>query len=144
VRCYGLLLIAVFAGCDNSPDPKTPTAPAPGVSSPANSSVNAPQDGVGDRDNTGVNKRDQNPSTKTPLDQGQGSDDIKVTADIRSKIVGHSGMSINGRNVKIITESGKVTLRGPVSSQEEKDVIDKFAKEVAGEANVNNLLEIAP
>ncbi|QDU31683.1 outer membrane lipoprotein [Anatilimnocola aggregata] len=144
MRCYGILLLALLAGCENSLGPTTKTAPPPGSSSTDNSSVRLPADGATSRDNTAVNTRDQSSSTKTPFDQGQGADDIKVTADIRTKIVNHSGMSINGRNVKIITENGKVTLRGPVSSQEEKDVIDKFAKDTSGAVNVDNQIEIAP
>jgi len=96
------------------------------------------------KDNTGVNERDRNEAAKTPFDQGQDTPDVKMTANIRQKIVNHSGMSINARNIKIITEDGKVTLRGPVKSQEEKDLIDKFAKESAGEDKVDNQLEIAP
>jgi len=94
------------------------------------------------RDNTAVNQRDQDSAAKTPFDQGQNSRDVNLTAEIRQKIVNHSGMSINGRNVKIISENGKVTLRGPVDSQTEKDHIDEMAKDSAGAANVANHLEV--
>jgi osmotically-inducible protein OsmY len=52
-------------------------------------------------------------------------------------------MSINARNIKIVTSQGKVTLRGPVASAAEKDAIDKMARDVAGSDNVDNQLEIA-
>ena len=52
-------------------------------------------------------------------------------------------MSVNARNVKIITADGKVTLRGPVNTQEEKDAIDGIAKNVAGKDNVDNQIEVA-
>ena len=37
------------------------------------------------------------------------------------------GMSVNARNAKIITADGKVTLRGPVESQQERDTIARIA-----------------
>lgn len=101
------------------------------------------------RDNTAINERDQNSAVKTPFDQGNNESDVNITAEIRQRIVNHKGandegMSINARNVKIITEGKHVTLRGPVSNADEKSMIEKFAKEVAGPDNVTNQLEVAP
>ncbi|WP_254508667.1 BON domain-containing protein [Anatilimnocola floriformis] len=96
------------------------------------------------RDNTAVNERDQNSGDKTPFDQGNNKEDIRITSEIRQKIVNHEGMSINARNVKIITAGGMVTLRGPVNSQDEKNTIEKFAKDVATNDKVNSELEVAP
>jgi len=95
-------------------------------------------------DNTGVNTRDRNGDTKTPIDQQETTADVKTTADIRQKIVNQDGMSINARNVKIMTKDGKVTLRGPVNSEDEKKTIEGFAKNVAGDQNVDSQLEVAP
>jgi osmotically-inducible protein OsmY len=44
--------------------------------------------------------------------------------------------------VKIITQNGKVTLRGPVKSEEEKKQIEQIAAEVAGVGNVQSQLEV--
>lgn len=101
--------------------------------------------GVDDKrpDNTSVNKRDRNDNAKTPIDQDENQDDINITADIRKTIVNTEGMSINARNVKITTSKGKVTLRGPVKSADEKQKIEKFATDVAGEGNVTSELEVA-
>jgi len=149
VRWFGLLTLALLVGCTNSTN--TPPAANSGTvttNKPVTQEtgtlppVNRPPDEATRRDNTAVNARDDN-SSKTPLDQGQSSTDVSVTADIRKAIVNKSTMSINGRNVKIITENGQVTLRGPVDSQAEKDAIDKIAKDRAGEDKVDNYLEIA-
>jgi len=94
-------------------------------------------------DNTGVNTRDRDGNNKTPIDQQETTSDVKITADIRMKIVNQEGMSINARNVKIITKDGKVTLRGPVNSEEEKKTVEGFAKNVAGDGNVDSQLEVA-
>src|SRR2546421_5938610 len=79
-------------------------------------------------DNTGVNTRDRDNTTLTPGDQAQGSDtDRKITAEIRRAITNDSNMSVDARNIKIVTLNGAVTLRGPVDSQQEKDAIEAHA-----------------
>ena len=93
-----------------------------------------------DRTNTGVNVRDRDDLTKTPLDQNENKADIKITADIRSRVV-DTEMSIDAQNVKIITQDGKVTLRGPVHTAAEKAKIEQIATDVAGKDNVDSQLE---
>ena len=51
-------------------------------------------------------------------------------------------MSVDARNIKIVTLNGAVTLRGPVDSQQEKDAIEGRAKNVGGVTSVDNQLEI--
>ena len=94
------------------------------------------------RTNTGVNVRDRDNASKTPFDQNENKTDIKITADIRSRVV-DTEMSVDAQNVKIITENGKVTLRGPVHNADEKQRIEEIARSVAGSDNVNSQLEIA-
>ena len=52
-------------------------------------------------------------------------------------------LSMLAKNVKIITNEGAVTLRGPVKSSEEKAQIASVAKGVAGVKQVDNQLEVA-
>ncbi len=52
-------------------------------------------------------------------------------------------VSFTGKNVKITTVDGVVTLRGPVVSVEEKSAIGALAQGVAGVKNVDNQLEVA-
>ena len=94
-----------------------------------------------DRDNTGVNERDRDAATKTPIDQNENQSDIDITANIRKRVV-DTEMSVNAQNVKIITQDGKVTLRGPVKSAEEKKQIEDLATAVAGAGNVDSQLEV--
>ena len=130
---YTLLALAILsvAGCEE----KKATTPnsAPGAST--NTAVK--------RDNTEVNVRDRSEVAKTPIDQNENQKDIDVTANIRKRVV-DTQMSVNAQNVKIITQDGKVTLRGPVKSEDEKAQIEKLAREVAGPANVDNQLEVQP
>jgi hyperosmotically inducible periplasmic protein len=94
-----------------------------------------------DRDNTAINKRDRNSVAKTPIDQNENKKDIDVTATIRKRVVAIK-MSVNAHNVKIMTQDGKVTLRGPVKSADEKKQIEDIARDVAGKANVDSQLEV--
>ena len=106
--------------------------PRPGASAPGK-----------DQDNTGVNVRDTGDSAadKTPINQNENQRDVNITADIRKRVV-DTKMSTNAQNIKIITQDGRVTLRGPVKSEEEKTRIAQFAEEVAGSGNVDNQIEV--
>ena len=94
-------------------------------------------------DNTKVNRRDSDGAAPTPIDQGNNSSDLKTTQEIRKAVVGDGSLSFTAKNVKIITTGGKVTLRGPVKSAEEREKIAALARKVAGAANVDNQLEVA-
>src|ERR1700730_10063516 len=58
------------------------------------------------------------------------------------EIIADKGMSVNARNVKIITNNGQVTLRGPVKTAEEKRLIGEIANRIARSENVDNQLEV--
>jgi osmotically-inducible protein OsmY len=94
-------------------------------------------------DNTGRNERDREGGTLTPMDQSENEGDREITQTIRQKIVDHEGMSTNGRNVKVITIDGVVTLRGPVASAAERTAIAGIAKGTPGVKRVDDQLEVA-
>ena len=95
-----------------------------------------------DADNTKRNARDADGTTLTPLDQGENEADRTITQQIRKAVVGHDQLSTNAKNVKIITQNGVVTLRGPVKSAEEKSTIASVAQKTGGVKRVDNQLEI--
>ena len=95
-----------------------------------------------DANNTARNVRDRDDRSLTPLNQGTSETDINTTAQIRKEIIATKGMSVDAKNVKIITIDGHVTLRGPVSSAEQKSVIGEIATRIAGAGNVDNQLEV--
>lgn len=109
---------------------------APGCAKPQNTAAR-------DRDNTAVNQRDAGNEQKTPLDQNENKVDIELTASIRRQLQ-KEDISIDAKNAKIITQDGMVTLRGPVKSAEEKALLERIAKDLAGEGKVDSKLEIAP
>jgi len=54
-----------------------------------------------------------------------------------------SRMTMNAKNVKIITLNGHVTLRGPVNTADEKVRIGEIADRIASAGNVDNQLELS-
>jgi len=94
-------------------------------------------------DNTDRNERDRHPSALTPGDQGGSEADRNITQQARQGVVGVDSLSINAKNVKIITVEGVVTLRGPVASSEEKATIAGIVQKVDGVKRIDNQLEIA-
>jgi hyperosmotically inducible protein len=95
-----------------------------------------------DADNTGRNVRDRNTHSLTPLDQGNSQSDIDLTAQIRKEVMKDGDLSSNAHNCKIITQDGRVTLRGPVNSEDEKNRIAEIANRVASAGYVNNQLDV--
>jgi len=93
-------------------------------------------------DNTRENVRDRNKDELTPGDQSNSSQDLKITQDIRKSLVGDSTLSMDAKNVKVITQNGVVTLKGAVKSADEKASIAGKAKSVAGVQSVDDQLEI--
>ena len=92
-------------------------------------------------DNTGRNVRDQDDKTLTPGDQSNSAPDVELTRKIRKGITSDDTMSVQARNVKVITQGGVVTLRGPVETQQEKQSIETLAKN-AGATRIDNQIEI--
>jgi len=95
-----------------------------------------------DADNTARNRRDKDGNTLTAGDQGNSSGDIAITANIRKAVLARDGLSVNAQNVKIITLNGRVTLRGPVNTEEEKTIIADIAGGVVEASAVDNQLEV--
>ena len=94
-------------------------------------------------DNSGRNVRDRDDQNKTTGDQSENEADRTITQNIRRAVTADDSLSTNAKNVKIITNNGTVTLRGPVKSEKEKAEIEAKAKQVAGVKSVDNQLEIA-
>jgi hyperosmotically inducible protein len=93
-------------------------------------------------DNTRKNERDRSGETTTSGDQSNSQEDVKITAAIRRAVVGDHSLSATAKNVKIITANGMVTLRGPVKNDAEKAKIAELAQSAAGNAKIDNQLEV--
>jgi hyperosmotically inducible periplasmic protein len=93
-------------------------------------------------DNTKRNSSEQNKNTDTAEKQSNSKDDLALTQKIRQAVMKDDSLSMNAKNVKIIAQDGKITLKGPVDSQQEKDTIATKAGEIAGKDKVDNQIEV--
>ncbi len=92
-------------------------------------------------DNTKQNKDQSSP---TADQQKINPSDRAITQKIRKAVHADASLSTYAHNIKIITQDGKVTLRGPVRSEEEKSNVEAKAVTIAGKENVTDRLEVAP
>jgi hyperosmotically inducible periplasmic protein len=95
-------------------------------------------------DNTKVNKKDQAPDAVTADQQKENTSDRDITQKIRRALVEDKTLSTYAHNVKVVTQDGRVTLKGPVRTEEEKKAVEAKATEVAGAGRITNQLTIAP
>src|SRR3954464_12680454 len=87
-------------------------------------------------DNSGRNKAHAN----TADNQTENNSDREITRKIRRSITAEKSLSTYAHNVKIITQDGQVTLKGPVRDDNEKQTIASKAADVVGTEKVNNQL----
>ncbi|KAF3362221.1 putative hyperosmotically inducible periplasmic protein [Chlamydiales bacterium STE3] len=95
----------------------------------------------------GCNMDHKTPTTKAPdqgaFDQGENEIDREITQTIRQMLMADRELSVEAKNVTIITKNGAVTLRGVVATaMEKKDIADK-AQATAGVKNVKNELVVS-
>jgi hyperosmotically inducible periplasmic protein len=95
-------------------------------------------------DNTKVNERDKKASEPTADQQHNDQTDKEITQRIRRSVTKDKSLSTYAHNVKIISQDGKVTLKGPVRSEAEKRTIEAKAAEVVGPDKVISELAVAP
>jgi len=95
-------------------------------------------------DNTKTNQGDASSGAMTADQQKMNPADRATSQQIRSAIMKDKSLSTYSHNIKIITRDGKVTLKGPVRSDDEKANIEAKAAAVAGADNVTSQLTVAP
>ena len=95
-------------------------------------------------DNTKVNQRDRKAGEPTASDQLNNRSDLKIARQIRQSVVKDKSLSTYAHNVKIVSQDGIVTLKGPVRSDAEKLSIEAKAAEVVGKDKVVSELEVQP
>ena len=83
-------------------------------------------------DNTAVNKQDRDPNQATADQQKNNRPDRDLTKNIRRSIMADKSLSSYAHNIKVISQNGTVTLKGPVKSEEEKQSVIAKAVAVVG------------
>jgi hyperosmotically inducible periplasmic protein len=135
IRTLSLLLVVVpvaLMGCDKDRDNAVDTTHITGATTAAPTPNDTPA----------RNAEDQS-GALNPIGQGTDSEDLETTQQIRKALIADQTLSTSAKDVKIITSSGTVTLRGPVRSEAERAEIELLAHETAGNDRVVNELEIA-
>lgn len=95
------------------------------------------KEAVMEKDNTGRNKN----QVTTADSQMKGSaSDVEVTRKLRERLMSDDQLSTNAKNIKIITISEAITLKGPVANKAEKVKIENYARSMAGKKKVYNRL----
>lgn len=95
----------------------------------------------GDASNTGINKRDRDDKTLTPMDQMNNPSDLKITQEIRQALM-KGEFSMDAKNIKVITRNGTVTLRGPVKTAAELEQISSLVKAMPDIKSIDNQLQV--
>jgi hyperosmotically inducible periplasmic protein len=93
-------------------------------------------------DNTKVNKRDRNAGEVTADQQKVNATDQDLTKRIRQSIMSDKSLSTYAHNIKIISQNGAVTLKGPVKSDDEKKAVMAKAVAVAGTEKVTDQISV--
>jgi osmotically-inducible protein OsmY len=109
----------------------------------ANATVQASAQ-TGTAQTTPDNSKQNKNQTQTADNQTNAKSDRLTTQKIRKAIMADKSLSTYAHNVKVIGEGGKVTLKGPVRSEDEKNALGAKAAEVAGASNVDNQLSVVP
>jgi hyperosmotically inducible protein len=89
-------------------------------------------------DNSASNKA----QSKTAENQNENTSDRAISQKIRRAIIADKSLSTYAHNVKIVTQNGQVTLKGPVRSEDEKQMISSKAAEVVGAEKITNQLTV--
>jgi osmotically-inducible protein OsmY len=89
-------------------------------------------------DNTSQNKEQPQTADK----QSNAKSDVETTAKIRKQIMADKDLSTYAHNVKIITVNGAVTLKGPVTSETERQRVAQLAAGVVSTEKVSNELTV--
>ena len=95
-----------------------------------------------DADNSEMNSKDRNKSGVTAQQQSNSKKDIEITQRIRKELLEDGNLSTYAKNIKVVTRKGKVVLKGPVNSLEEKNVAQEIATNAVGAQNVRNEITI--
>ncbi|MEN0059921.1 MAG: BON domain-containing protein [Bdellovibrio sp.] len=79
---------------------------------------------------------------KTAMNQGESAQDMTLTRSIREKIMANKALSAQAKNITVISEGGRVTLKGSVPNAHEKAKIEEISKSTAGAQSVINQIEV--
>jgi hyperosmotically inducible periplasmic protein len=98
--------------------------------------------GCRSNDSTDTTRTTSATTTLTPSDQPNDKADLDTTAQIRRDLVSDQSLSVDAKNVRIVTRDGVVLLRGLVKDEAEKVTVENKAAEVPGVKRIENDLDV--
>lgn len=125
---------------NDNPPPST-MQPSPSTSSSDTSMSDQDQMGSTDTRQSDAKQTEKKPSA---TDQGNRKAEVQITARIRKEMMASKTLSFGAKNAKVITQGSKVTLRGTVKSEAERNEINGIARNTAGVADVDDKLVVKP
>jgi osmotically-inducible protein OsmY len=93
-------------------------------------------------DNSKMNQQDRQKSEPTADQQKNNQSDLEMAREIRRSLTKDKSLSTYAHNVKVIAQDGKITLKGPVQSDDEKSAVLAKAAQVAGQGNINDEITV--
>lgn len=75
-------------------------------------------------------------------DQSNAPADLQVTQEIRQALLARDSLSTAAKNVTVVTESGRVTVRGSLPSEAERTVVTGIAQELARGRQVDDQIRV--
>jgi len=78
----------------------------------------------------------------TPMDQGTTSSDVRIVQSIRDTLTSTPGLSVDARNVEIVTRDGNVALRGRVRDDSERARVVAMTERTPGVKSVDEALQV--
>ena len=95
------------------------------------------------QNNYGTDRTERAPAQRTAEDQSNNKNRLETTRQIRQQIVNDKSLSTAAHNVTIVTaDSGDITLKGTVRSDEEKGKILQIAKNISPNAQVTDQMTL--
>ena len=94
-------------------------------------------------DTTRKNVGDGLKSAVVPEKQPNSKEELAKVIALRQSLMHEKGLSMNAKNIKIVAQRDRLTLRGVVNSAAEKERIAIMAKDCIGDSVLDNQLEVA-
>jgi len=125
MKLYATLLLTacVTAACNKGYDETMP------------STTHTTSATLDDQDRSGVDKG-------TPLVQGTTQEDLDRTTAVKNALMSSGTLGADAKNIDVITQNGVITLRGQVSTAEEKSFVESTALFAAGGNQVEDQIDV--
>ena len=75
-------------------------------------------------------------------DQSLKPDDVQLRQTIREALLADPFLSSTAKSVNIVSNDKRVTLRGVVTNEQERQLVARYANDIAGAESVDNLLQV--